>query len=141
MTLQFFSQYWPDKVDEWRRMGLKAANWMYDHVVLMVNIDVLEENISTCSSTRIPNGPSLECSNLVCFRFNMRCNLVLGRIVPALPAVVVAYLMRSKGWRLDQSSRWVKDRKPSIEFKSKSVLLLPIVTNERISKSIFGEIR
>jgi dual specificity MAP kinase phosphatase len=32
------------------------------------------------------------------------------------PAVVIAYLMRSKGWRLGQSYQWVKDRRPSVDI-------------------------
>lgn len=32
------------------------------------------------------------------------------------PAVVVAYLMKSKGWRLGQSYQWVKERRPSVEI-------------------------
>lgn len=32
------------------------------------------------------------------------------------PAVVIAYLMKAKGWRLAQSHRWVKDRRPSVEL-------------------------
>ncbi len=32
------------------------------------------------------------------------------------PAVVIAYLMRLKGWQLLQSYQWVKDRRPSIKL-------------------------
>ncbi|KAK2979018.1 hypothetical protein RJ640_013652 [Escallonia rubra] len=32
------------------------------------------------------------------------------------PAVVIAYLMKSKGWRLGQSYQWVKERRPSVEL-------------------------
>ncbi|CAN1761035.1 Protein-tyrosine-phosphatase IBR5 [Linum perenne] len=32
------------------------------------------------------------------------------------PALVIAYLMKSKGWRLAQSYQWVKERRPSIEL-------------------------
>ncbi|KAH7404043.1 hypothetical protein KP509_15G008000 [Ceratopteris richardii] len=32
------------------------------------------------------------------------------------PAVVIAYLMRSKGWRLAESYQWVKARRPSINL-------------------------
>lgn len=32
------------------------------------------------------------------------------------PAVVIAYLMRYKGWRLAESYQWVKDRRPSINL-------------------------
>ncbi|MBA0653223.1 hypothetical protein Goklo_020423 [Gossypium klotzschianum] len=32
------------------------------------------------------------------------------------PAIVIAYLMRSKGWRLPQSYQWVKERRSSVEL-------------------------
>ncbi|PIA38192.1 hypothetical protein AQUCO_02800095v1 [Aquilegia coerulea] len=32
------------------------------------------------------------------------------------PAIVIAYLMKSKRWRLAQSYQWVKDRRPSVEL-------------------------
>ncbi|CAN0920703.1 Protein-tyrosine-phosphatase IBR5 [Linum grandiflorum] len=32
------------------------------------------------------------------------------------PAIVIAYLMKSKGWRLAQSYQWVKERRPSVEL-------------------------
>ncbi|XVF31830.1 hypothetical protein REPUB_Repub17cG0027300 [Reevesia pubescens] len=32
------------------------------------------------------------------------------------PAIVIAYLMKSKGWRLPQSSQWVKERRSSVEL-------------------------
>ncbi|RAL42850.1 hypothetical protein DM860_009357 [Cuscuta australis] len=32
------------------------------------------------------------------------------------PAIVMAYLMRSKGWKLAQSYQWVKERRPSVEL-------------------------
>lgn len=38
------------------------------------------------------------------------------------PAVVIAYLMRYKGWRLPQCYQWVKDRRPSINL-SEGVLV------------------
>lgn len=34
------------------------------------------------------------------------------------PAVVIAYLMKRKGWRLAQSYQWVKDRRPLVEISS-----------------------
>ncbi|WOK92951.1 protein-tyrosine-phosphatase IBR5-like [Canna indica] len=34
------------------------------------------------------------------------------------PAIVIGYLMKSKGWRLAQSSQWVKDRRPVMELSS-----------------------
>ncbi|KAJ9176838.1 hypothetical protein P3X46_012110 [Hevea brasiliensis] len=32
------------------------------------------------------------------------------------PAIVIAYLMKSKGWRLAQSYQWVKERRPSVDL-------------------------
>ncbi|PKI64191.1 hypothetical protein CRG98_015378 [Punica granatum] len=32
------------------------------------------------------------------------------------PAIVIAYLMKSKGWRLERSHQWVKERRPSIDL-------------------------
>ncbi|MQM17183.1 hypothetical protein Taro_050151 [Colocasia esculenta] len=32
------------------------------------------------------------------------------------PAVVIAYLMKSKGWRLVQGHHWVKERRPSVDL-------------------------
>ncbi|KAK9691326.1 hypothetical protein RND81_09G189900 [Saponaria officinalis] len=32
------------------------------------------------------------------------------------PAVVIAYLMKCKGWRFAQSFQWVKERRPSVEL-------------------------
>ncbi|MBA0579384.1 hypothetical protein Gorai_021643 [Gossypium raimondii] len=32
------------------------------------------------------------------------------------PAIVVAFLMKSKGWRLLQSYQWVKERRPSVDI-------------------------
>ncbi|CAN1196637.1 Protein-tyrosine-phosphatase IBR5 [Linum perenne] len=32
------------------------------------------------------------------------------------PAIVISYLMKSKGWRLAQSYQWVKERRPAVEL-------------------------
>uniref|UniRef100_A0A2P2L009 Dual specificity protein phosphatase n=1 Tax=Rhizophora mucronata TaxID=61149 RepID=A0A2P2L009_RHIMU len=32
------------------------------------------------------------------------------------PAVVMAYLMKSKGWKLEQSYQWVKERRPTVDL-------------------------
>ncbi|MCI16512.1 protein-tyrosine-phosphatase IBR5-like, partial [Trifolium medium] len=32
------------------------------------------------------------------------------------PAVVIGYLMKSRGWRLAQSYQWVKERRTSVEL-------------------------
>ena len=40
------------------------------------------------------------------------------------PAVVIAYLMRYKGWRLPQCYQWVKDRRPSINLSEGALVNL-----------------
>ncbi|GMH07159.1 hypothetical protein Nepgr_008999 [Nepenthes gracilis] len=40
------------------------------------------------------------------------------------PAIVIAYLMKCKGWRLPQSYQWVKERRPSIELTQEYQQLL-----------------
>ncbi|KAJ6800491.1 uncharacterized protein M6B38_289120 [Iris pallida] len=49
------------------------------------------------------------------------------------PAVVIAYLMKCKGWRLAQSFQWVKERRPQVE-------LSPEVQNQLVEfeQKIFG---
>ncbi|KAK4783799.1 hypothetical protein SAY86_018167 [Trapa natans] len=32
------------------------------------------------------------------------------------PAIVIGFLMKSRGWRLTQSYQWVKDRRPSVDL-------------------------
>ncbi|PRQ52633.1 putative protein-tyrosine-phosphatase [Rosa chinensis] len=32
------------------------------------------------------------------------------------PAIVIAYLMKSRGWRLAQAYQWVKERRPAVEL-------------------------
>ncbi|KAF6144951.1 hypothetical protein GIB67_013302 [Kingdonia uniflora] len=34
------------------------------------------------------------------------------------PAIVIAYLMKCKGWRLAQSYQWVKERRPVVDLSS-----------------------
>ncbi|XP_077211131.1 protein-tyrosine-phosphatase IBR5-like [Tasmannia lanceolata] len=34
------------------------------------------------------------------------------------PAIVIAYLMKCKGWRLAQSYQWVKERRPSVDLSA-----------------------
>ncbi|PKA52820.1 Protein-tyrosine-phosphatase IBR5 [Apostasia shenzhenica] len=49
------------------------------------------------------------------------------------PAFVIAYLMRSRGWRLSHSFQWVKDRRPPVE-------LTPVVQRQLVEfeNRIFG---
>ncbi|KAJ4975080.1 hypothetical protein NE237_000186 [Protea cynaroides] len=51
------------------------------------------------------------------------------------PAIVIAYLMKCKGWRLAQSYQWVKERRPSVE-------LTPAVYQQlqEYEQKIFGSI-
>ena len=44
---------------------------------------------------------------MICFVF---------RLHDRSPAVVVAYLMKRKGWRLAESHQWVKQRRPSTDI-------------------------
>ncbi|KAH0453581.1 hypothetical protein IEQ34_017905 [Dendrobium chrysotoxum] len=49
------------------------------------------------------------------------------------PAIVIAYLMRSRGWRFPQSFQWVKDHRQQVE-------LTPVVREQLIEfeKRLFG---
>ncbi|KAI0496987.1 hypothetical protein KFK09_023313 [Dendrobium nobile] len=49
------------------------------------------------------------------------------------PAIVIAYLMRSRGWRFPQSFQWVKDHRQQVE-------LTPVVREQLIEfeKKLFG---
>ncbi|XP_002989990.2 protein-tyrosine-phosphatase IBR5 [Selaginella moellendorffii] len=49
------------------------------------------------------------------------------------PAVVIAYLMRHKGWRLSQSYEWVKERSPSVKLNPEVEQQL-----QQLEKEIFG---
>ncbi|GAB2215692.1 hypothetical protein Droror1_Dr00020087 [Drosera rotundifolia] len=40
----------------------------------------------------------------------------LGFLGRRSPAIVIAYLMKSKGWRLSQSYQWVKECRPSMQY-------------------------
>ncbi|KAL5700092.1 hypothetical protein ACHQM5_025587 [Ranunculus cassubicifolius] len=50
------------------------------------------------------------------------------------PAIVIAYLMKCKGWRLAQSYQWVKDRRPSVDLSQGTYEQL-----QEYEKKIFGE--
>ncbi|XP_030931713.1 protein-tyrosine-phosphatase IBR5 [Quercus robur] len=51
------------------------------------------------------------------------------------PAIVMAYLMKSKGWRLAQSYQWVKERRPSVELSEAVYKQL-----QEYEQKIFGSI-
>ncbi|KAJ8749255.1 hypothetical protein K2173_018734 [Erythroxylum novogranatense] len=54
-------------------------------------------------------------------------------IVSRSPAIVMAYLMKSKGWRLSQSYQWVKERRPSVDLTQAVYQLL-----QEYEQKIFG---
>jgi hypothetical protein len=39
--------------------------------------------------------------------------------------VVIAYLMKLRGWRLAESYKWVKDKRPSTNISEGACMLLP----------------
>ncbi|CAK8538442.1 unnamed protein product [Lathyrus sativus] len=49
------------------------------------------------------------------------------------PAVVIGYLMKSRGWRLAQSYQWVKERRPSVELSGAAYQHL-----QEYEKTLFG---
>jgi len=51
------------------------------------------------------------------------------------PAVVIAYLMRYKGWRLPQCYQWVKDRRPTINLSEAVALQL-----QQFELEVFGNV-
>ncbi|KAJ8568558.1 hypothetical protein K7X08_028091 [Anisodus acutangulus] len=51
------------------------------------------------------------------------------------PAIVIAYLMKNKGWKLAQSYQWVKDRKPSVDLNQVVYQQL-----EEYEQKIFGSL-
>ncbi|WCJ37428.1 Dual specificity protein phosphatase 5 [Euphorbia peplus] len=51
------------------------------------------------------------------------------------PAIVIAYLMKSKGWRLSQSYQWVKDRRPIVDLNQAVYQQL-----QEFEQKIFGSI-
>lgn len=51
------------------------------------------------------------------------------------PAIVIAYLMKSKGWKLAQSYQWVKDRRPSVDLNQGVYQLV-----QEYEQKIFGSL-
>ncbi|KAJ4980539.1 hypothetical protein NE237_031376 [Protea cynaroides] len=51
------------------------------------------------------------------------------------PAIVIAYLMKCKGWRLAQSYQWVKEQRPSVDLHSDVYQQL-----QEYEQKIFGQI-
>ncbi|KAK1568688.1 hypothetical protein Q3G72_027553 [Acer saccharum] len=51
------------------------------------------------------------------------------------PAIVIAYLMKRKGWRLPQSYQWVKERRPTVELSQAASEQL-----QEYEQKIFGSI-
>ncbi|XP_059662923.1 protein-tyrosine-phosphatase IBR5 [Cornus florida] len=64
------------------------------------------------------------------------------------PAVVIAYLMKSKGWRLAQSYQWVKERRPSVELTQdvyqqlqeyeQKIFAMPVLQSTGVPSFSFG---
>ncbi|URE35921.1 DSPc [Musa troglodytarum] len=71
------------------------------------------------------------------------------------PAIVIAYLMKCKGWRFLQSYQWVKDRRPTVELSpaihqqlleyerklfgsSEAINLQPLLPSESLPSFGFG---
>ncbi|KAL9244304.1 hypothetical protein vseg_018092 [Gypsophila vaccaria] len=52
------------------------------------------------------------------------------------PAIVIAYLMKCKGWRFEQSYQWVKERRPTVELTQAVYEQL-----QQYEKSLFGATR
>lgn len=40
------------------------------------------------------------------------------------PTVVIAYLMKLRGWRLAESYKWVKDKRPQIKISEGAAVVL-----------------
>lgn len=51
------------------------------------------------------------------------------------PAVVIGYLMKSRGWRLPQSYQWVKERRPAVELSEGAHQQL-----QEYEKKLFGSV-
>ncbi|KAK1296988.1 Protein-tyrosine-phosphatase IBR5 [Acorus calamus] len=51
------------------------------------------------------------------------------------PAIVIAFLMKSKGWKLAQSFQWVKDRRPEVELSSAAAVHQQL---QEFEQKIFG---
>ncbi|KAF9588799.1 hypothetical protein IFM89_016120 [Coptis chinensis] len=57
------------------------------------------------------------------------------------PAIVVAFLMKSRGWRLAQSYQWVKEKRPSVDLSPAFELLGQDAVNQQLQEyeqKIFG---
>ncbi|KAL6553591.1 Protein-tyrosine-phosphatase ibr5 [Orobanche gracilis] len=73
-------------------------------------------------------------------QFLEQCELYKSRVLvhcmsgkSRSPAIVIAYLMKSKGWRFAQSYQWVKERRPSVEINQEIHQQL-----EEYEQKIFG---
>lgn len=51
------------------------------------------------------------------------------------PAIVMAYLMKSKGWRLAQGYQWVKERRPSVELSEGMLMICYCFIGEDVVKA------
>lgn len=76
-----------------------------------------------------------------CFEFLDRCHRQRQRVLvycmtgrSRAPTVVVAYLMKLKGWRLLESYRWVRDRRPGVKLGLEEFKMLAAA-----EEGMFGE--
>ncbi|TYJ39828.1 hypothetical protein E1A91_A04G096400v1 [Gossypium mustelinum] len=56
------------------------------------------------------------------------------------PAIVVAFLMKSKGWRLPQSYQWVKERRPSVDISQVWFKIKYNTVRSDINCKLFSEV-
>ncbi|KHG28955.1 Protein-tyrosine-phosphatase IBR5 -like protein [Gossypium arboreum] len=56
------------------------------------------------------------------------------------PAIVVAFLMKSKGWRLPQSYQWVKERRPSVDISQVWIEIKYNTVRSDINCKLFSEV-
>ncbi|KAK5783632.1 hypothetical protein PVK06_038144 [Gossypium arboreum] len=56
------------------------------------------------------------------------------------PAIVVAFLMKSKGWRLPQSYQWVKERRPSVDISQVWIEIKYNIVRSDINCKLFSEV-
>ncbi|KAK8359488.1 hypothetical protein V6Z11_A04G100300 [Gossypium hirsutum] len=56
------------------------------------------------------------------------------------PAIVVAFLMKSKGWRLPQSYQWVKERRPSVDISQVWIKIKYNTVRSDINCKLFSEV-
>ncbi|KAK5838587.1 hypothetical protein PVK06_007319 [Gossypium arboreum] len=56
------------------------------------------------------------------------------------PAIVVAFLMKSKEWRLPQSYQWVKEQRPSVDISQVWIEIKYNTVRSDINCKLFSEV-